>query len=109
VPPNFQLLATLRSRIGQEILIESPLDNAAWHDFLNGSYDERLKQIELWHKTKNQIWLSEIANGLHGLLSRNYRLEVLNVIQFVGQKIQTRGASNKMLLEHLALVLPLRK
>ena len=109
VPPAFQLLPTLQSRIGQETTIADSTENQAWTLFLAATYADRLQQIDSWQKSKDPQWLSQMAAGVHSVSSQEVGLEAMQVLQFVGQKLQTRGASNKMLLEHLALVLPLRK
>ena len=109
VPAAFQLLPTLQSRIGQETTIADSSENQAWTLFVAASYVDRLQQIDSWQKSKDPQWLSQMVAGVHSVSSQEVELEAMQVLQFVGQKLQTRGASNKMLLEHLALVLPLRK
>jgi hypothetical protein len=109
VPPAFQLLPTLQSRIGQETTIADSRENQTWTLFLAASYADRLQQVDSWQKSKDPQWLSQMVAGVHSVSSQEVGLEAMQVLQFVGQKLQTRGASNKMLLEHLALVLPLRK
>jgi hypothetical protein len=109
VPPAFQLLPTLQSRIGQETTIADSRENQTWTLFLAASYADRLQQVDSWQKSKDPQWLSQMVAGVHSVSSQEVELEAMQVLQFVGQKLQTRGASNKMLLEHLALVLPLRK
>jgi hypothetical protein len=83
--------------------------NTAWNDFAAALPADRLQQIDTWQKSKDPQWLAEIVRGLHTLPTTSLVVDEARVVQFVGQKLQTRGASNKMLLEHLALVLPLRK
>jgi len=109
VPPALQLLPTLQSRIGEETTITNASMNDSWLSFQGASYADRQQQIDDWHKTKDPRWLSEIAAGVHSLTANTRDVEALRVVQFVGQKLQTRGASNKMLLEHLALTLPLQE
>jgi len=109
VPPAFQLLSTLQSRIGQETTIADTTENQTWTLFLAASYADRLQQIDSWQKSKDPQWITQIVAGVHGVNHQEVGLEAMQVLHFVGQKLQTRGASNKMLLEHLALVLPLRK
>jgi len=46
---------------------------------------------------------------VHSIDHTDVPVEALSAVQLVGERLATRGASNKMLLEHLALVLPLRK
>lgn len=109
VPPAFQLLPTLQSRIGQETTVVDDATNQTWDLFLAATYADRLQQIDSWQKTKDPQWLTEIVSGLHSVDRTSFSFEQLQTSQLVGQKLQTRGASNKMLLEHLALALPFRK
>ena len=110
VPPAFQLLPTLVSRIGQEIAPEENLSvDQSWAVFLAASPADRLAQIDAWQKTKEPQWLQSIVAGVHSIDHTDVPVEALSAVQLVGERLATRGASNKMLLEHLALVLPLRK
>jgi len=109
LPPAVQLLSTLQSRIGYEVIHEAVTDSEHWSAFLAASYADRLQQIDSWHKSKDTEWLSAITRGVHTLRHTKFDLPTLAAIEQVGSRLQTRGASNKMLLEHLALVLPLRK
>jgi hypothetical protein len=109
VPPSLQLLPTLLSRIGSEKTVQDVADTTVWDAFISVSPAERLKQIDVWHKTKDQIWLQAMTVGVHSLQAVGYTAAALEVVQLVGSKLQTRGASNKMLLEHLALTLPFQK
>jgi len=109
LPESVELLATLLSRVGQVIHQTTAMDNAAWDSFLAATPAERLKQIDVWQKTKDPVWLQTMVRGVHRIASADLPPGTLPVLQLVGQKLATRGASNKMLLEHLALALPLRK
>jgi len=109
VPPAFQLLPTLQSRIGQETVLVSGTDGHVWKSFIQASYADRLEQIDTWHKTKDQSWLTAMVSDIHTVQYRELDQAARSALQLVSHKLQTRGASNKMLLEHLALVLPLRK
>ena len=109
LPPAVQLLPTLLSRIGQEVA-EQPdvVINQPWVDFLTAAPADRLTQIDLWQKTKESNWLQAITAGVHTISYAEVPVVALPAIQLVGEQLGTRGASNKMLLEHLALILPLR-
>jgi hypothetical protein len=109
VPIAFQVLPTLQSRIGYESVSHDSQSTTAWQVFVAATYAGRLQQIDSWHKSKDQQWLTAIAHGLHTMKLQGLDVVTLQAIETVGQKLQTRGASNKMLLEHLALVLPLTK
>jgi len=109
LPPAVQLLSTLQSRIGTE-LTDTPdvAANQPWLDFLAAAPADRLTQIDLWQKTKESNWLQAITAGVHTISYAEVPVGALPAIQLVGEQLATRGASNKMLLEHLALILPLR-
>jgi len=106
----FEELPTLMSRIGVVIATGDETDiDPAFAAFVEASYADRLKQIEAWHKGKDADWLQAMAAGVHSLRLFGLPVPCLAAVQLVGGKLATRGASNKMLLEHLALALPLRK
>jgi len=109
LPAGVGLLPTLMSRIGQEITHATNADNSAWVTFIAATPAERLKQIDAWQKNKEPEWLQTIARGVQTVKSTDVPVGALPVVQIVSERLATRGASNKMLLEHLALVLPLRK
>ena len=110
IPPAVKLLPTLLSRIGQEVVAEQiESTNQVWVNFLEATPVDRLSQIDAWQKTKDPQWLQSIVVGVHSIGSSDVITTVLSAVQLVGERLATRGASNKMLLEHLALVLPLRK
>jgi len=110
LPPAFQLLPTLQSRIGIENAdTTGSVDDSVWQAFIVATHAERLKQIELWQKSKDPAWLMAMTQGVHAIDTKEMSRAALLVVQLVGAKLQTRGASNKMLLEHLALAIPLRK
>jgi hypothetical protein len=109
LPPAVRLFPTLLSRIGLEVAEQSDVViNQPWVDFLTAAPVDRLTQIDLWQKTKESSWLQAITAGLHTISYAEVPAGALPAIQLVGEKLATRGASNKMLLEHLALILPLR-
>lgn len=106
VPLGFQLLPTLQSRIGQEHNLTTTEDsNTSWEVFYASTPADRITQIEQWHKTKEPQWLQAIAAGVHTLSHADVPTAALPALRLVGEKLATRGASNKMLLEHLALAL----
>lgn len=109
LPQSVGVLPTLLSRVGQEIHHATHTDDSAWKVFLSAIPADRFKQIDAWQKTKDLAWLQTIVRGVHQLKSTDLPADSLPALQFVGEKLATRGASNKMLLEHLALALPLRK
>ena len=108
VPPAVQLLPTVLSRLGSEEYLVTT-DSVHWAEFVAAGYTQRIKQIEVWHKTKDADWLNGITAGVHTYHTDSLPLTTKKILRLVGSKLQTRGASNKMLLEHLALALPLQK
>jgi DNA polymerase III delta prime subunit len=110
IPTGYPLLPTLESRF--EVAIASNTTeqsvSEAFKVFLNSSYSERLRQIEEAIKQKNSTWQAEMKAGVITYLNARQRVEVvgsLEDLEYVARHLLTRGASNKMLLEHLALVL----
>ena len=107
VPSDLILLDTLLSRFGAvEEVTEKP-DNVLFDDFKALTYAERIKQIEKAVKEKDLVWQQAIKTGLVEFLTKTSDRTFLSTGEFVARKLLTRGAANKMLLEHLALSLPL--
>lgn len=111
VPLRYPLLSTVRSRL----LDVSPVNavaapSAAFVAFLEAPYVERLRQVEAATKQDDHEWMQSIKQGLVSYLGEGaYTREVAlsRELEMVARLLLTRGASNKMLLEHLALSLPL--
>jgi DNA polymerase III delta prime subunit len=119
VPKDLSMLPTLSSRfaIGNDIVaddIEQQTDTSVtvFTTFLRQDYKERLEKIEQAMKKGDQTWQREIKSGLvqhlrqadaHSKEEKQYP-----ALLFVASKLLTRGASNKMLLEHLALTIQAR-
>jgi DNA polymerase III delta prime subunit len=106
VPKDFIVLPTLLSRC--EIVrtteeIESKVD---FENFLSASFAGRLSLIETAQKKKDTQWQRSIKTGLIKYLKDNTKQ--LKELEYVTRMLMTRGASNKMLLEHAALLLPAR-
>lgn len=111
VPPSCTLLATLQSRffVLPSLHDVLPEENAAFSLFLSQKISERIKNIEDATKKKNISWQQDIKDGLithiptiahTGISTQKYK-----VLTYVASRLLTRGASNKMLLEQLALTL----
>lgn len=111
VPPGFQFLSTLNSRFSIDTEFSSnkaqPNPNNVFNDFLKMSLKERLDKIDSELKAKNLDWQQAIKQGLIETVSTG-KLKAINEIEFVARNLLTRGASNKLLLEHLALLLPVK-
>jgi hypothetical protein len=109
LPTGTQILPTILSRVSLEIL--SSEVSGELNDWLQLSHADRIAEVDTRVKAKDQVWMSVIKSDLQQYLSRIDPVETthLKESQLVVNHLLTRGASNKMLLEHLALVLPLRK
>jgi hypothetical protein len=68
-------------------------------------YSERLTVIDTALKKKDMLWQRAMKQGLIEYVAgcKDARLADL---EYVARMLLTRGASNKMLLEHAALTLP---
>jgi len=106
LPPAQQLLDTVMSRLSVANSSEEAGDNSVWVTFEAASYKERLLQIDTWHKKKDETWLQAIRQGLLGWVTSTNAGTAS--VQLVTERLGTRGASNKMLLELLALELPIQ-
>jgi hypothetical protein len=113
LPPDLILLPTLRSRLSIMGVDDNEEinDNDPFNHFLNKSYSERLIEIESALKKKDEEWQREIKQGLIKYLPKSHLYcsgEVVKALEMVSRLLLTRGASNKLLLEQLALSLPIR-
>lgn len=108
LPIGIQLLPTVLSRV-QVQTIKSVDESSSFEDWRNASYVDRLSLIDEKLKAKDMQWMQSFKNGLQQHLNKphGYSSVILKQLEFVVNEFLTRGASNKMLLEHLALSLPL--
>lgn len=106
VPVTATLLPTLLSRVIEERLVSAaPVSvSAQWTELASASMAERLKLIDTKLKAKDTNWLAAIQQSLVAWIGQGQT--VTPSIQLVSERLNTRGASNKMLLELLALELP---
>jgi hypothetical protein len=110
VPESLFLLSTLLSRF--YILTPSTdsvqTESASYQDFLKLSVAERMQLITTRLAAKDHEWIRSLKGGLLESLRRpshGQSLEVLRILYWVAEHLLTRGASNKQLLEELALTL----
>tara|TARA_B100000508_G_scaffold38018_2_gene29797 strand:+ start:11529 stop:12131 length:603 start_codon:yes stop_codon:yes gene_type:complete len=103
-PPDLQLLPTLASRLVVEVA-EQQGSGQMFEDFCNADLSDRLSQIETAAKSKDTEWMRQIKQGLLSYSSSDSMSEK-EAVEIVSRLLLTRGASNKMLLEHVALTLP---
>jgi DNA polymerase III delta prime subunit len=109
IPEGYTFLPTLESRFERGGSLEGERAYTEFDSFRNASYSERMAQIELALKQKDQLWQRSIKKGLIAYLrleSTKLPKEVLVELEYITRLLLTRGASNKFLFEHLTLVLP---
>jgi len=107
VPSEDSIIATLRSRFEVVPLaqaVEKEVVRA--EQFLAQSYAERLEEIARRTKSKEEGWHGELLSSLEDFFHTRGDTKALQSIAFVRTYSERRGASRKMLLEHLALSLP---
>ncbi len=119
VPVTIFLLSTLRSRLASfdrtediEIEIAREADkNDAFASFLSASYAERIVTIGDHTKEKDPVWIEAILRGCEDWAHSHARTHtaMLTGILIVRNYIDSKGASSKMLLEELALLLPYKE
>lgn len=111
VPTGYTLLPTLESRFEEVVQtdVAPATPNDTFLQFIAASYSERLQLIDEAVKQKKSAWQAEIKAGLIvylGSSKKPHSVTVNKELEYIVRLLLTRGASNKMLLEHLALVLP---
>lgn len=109
IPAGYNLLPTLESRFERAEIKDTLSPTEDFAAFLNSSLVDRLSAIESATKNKNLQWQLEIKKGLlhylQNLDAAKVPLEKLKDLEYVARLLLTRGASNKFLLEQLALTL----
>ncbi len=107
------LLSTLQSRFQETSLSrDNPTDSLSdlFNDFASSQISDRLALIDVATKKKDVVWQRAMKQGLRFLLQAPVsEPDCLEVLEYVASHLLTRGASNKMLLEQLALSLPARR
>lgn len=105
LPRDFQLLATLASRV--EIIkgTDTKEEEDVFAAFLKLSVKERITEIEHAMKKKDIEWQRGMKSGLIQYVEQNRTNSAYRELEFVARTVLTRGASNKMLFEHAALLL----
>jgi DNA polymerase III, delta subunit len=109
IPEGYSFLPTLESRFERQEEVATTEMSAAFAEFSHSGYAQRLSLIEESVKKKDHTWQAEIKRGLMAYLKVNAATlsgPQLGELEYVLRLLLTRGASNKFLLEHLALTLP---
>lgn len=104
VPREFTVISTLMSRCVVVQSTEAVVLNNSFQEFLAGSYAQRLALIDTAQKKKDTMWQRSIKSGLIEYLRTH--TENIKELEYSARLLLTRGASNKFLLEHVALTLP---
>jgi hypothetical protein len=111
VAKNVSLLPTVLSRFQKlstsDVEVVTGAGATEFEKFLNLSYSDRLEEIKKRMTKKDQLWTQDIREGFGQYLSQSKKLDTEQKasLLFVFNLLTTRGASNKMLLEFLALTL----
>ncbi len=104
LPPDVPLLDTLQSRV-ENISNEDEVENQViFEDFLKLDIKDRMSIIETSMKKKDLAWQRAMKTGLIRHLARERTIPHYAELEFVSRVLLTRGASNKMLFEHAALL-----
>jgi len=105
VPMDFVLLPTLLSRC--ELKKDTvKIKNPQFESFVRSDFKERLEQIDAAQKKKDSDWQRAIKQGLITYTQKHSELAA--ELEYCARLLLTRGASNKFLLEHAALIIPAR-
>lgn len=109
IPADMTLLDTIISRTVELQLEGEVFENQVFSEFMALPYKERIATIETAQKRKDTAWQRSMKDGLITYLQTEKSTDaLLSELEFVSRLLLTRGASNKMLLEHMALSLPTR-
>ncbi len=112
VPETYRPLPTIASRVYDITTSDeetSPVVNETFKNFLTSSYKDRLAlAVKGGGEAKDLLWVAEMKNGLRHYLALHRTTMLPGLLQVyldVLSRLDTKGASNKMLFEELALTL----
>jgi len=108
IPPTAHLLPTLQSRLMVKEGVQNLKESELFTAFLQMGLSERLELLALKAKAKDAVWTEAIVQGCEEFSLQRKDKALMETVLFVRRYLKTRGASVKMLLEELALSLPLR-
>lgn len=97
------ILPTLRSRFAIIELPKEEIDTKLAQNFLKASASERIEEIGRRMKNRDTTWALDLLKSLEEQLYKDKKVKDLEALLFVRKYMERRGASQKMLLEHLAL------
>lgn len=99
------LLLTLRSRLHVLHTENAVPEKKDFGEFLSLGPADRLKIIEKKIKEEDTVWVKNIATGVEVHAHKTEDSEIIKNALMLSRYIETKGASKKMLLEHVALSL----
>ena len=109
IPLSLFILPTVLSRfLSTDIYQERKSDLTTFANFISLKVSDRILEISNKLSKKDIYWVDEIKTGLINYLAKNSSIlnsDKLSHLYFITEHLQTRGASNKLLLEDLALTL----
>lgn len=110
VPRANILIPTLKSRFLEYKIAENRVDkNQNFSEFVDLPYKDRLLLVAKKLDKDDQVWLKDIKSGVADWLTSSLLLlksEKILTLQMSVMNLGMRGASNKMLLEEIALTIP---
>lgn len=105
IPPTCRLLATIRSRV--EVFTAAAVETTdAVSAFLLATPAARVGEIERRLKDKDQAWAEQLQLGLLKRFATGELPATSAELVRAVERLNTRGAMNKWLLEDIALRLP---
>lgn len=108
-PRTMPILPTLRSRLfAAEGVAAGRTHSAAFDEFLRAEYAGRLEAIADRAKEKDTEWIESIVRGCEEYAQVGHAPGLLHAVMLCRRYLPFPGASAKMLLESLALELPLK-
>ncbi len=106
IAPGVSLLPTLLSRFERLEDLGEIMESAVFQEFLALDLAARLDEITKRTTKKDQEWIEAMRSGLRTSVMNQKGQLSYEGVAYVLAHLATRGASNKMLLEELALSLP---
>ncbi|KXJ97832.1 MAG: DNA polymerase III subunit delta' [Parcubacteria bacterium OLB19] len=110
VPRANILIPTLKSRFLEYKIAENRVDkNQSFSEFVDLPYKDRLLLVAKKLDKDDQVWLKDIKSGVADWLTSSlllFKSEKILTLQMSVMNLGMRGASNKMLLEEIALTIP---
>ena len=108
VPHEDVLIPTVRSRLLHVDYIRKmrTKDDEVVGTFVAMTYGERLAMIAERIKAEDTVWMDTLLRGLEQRAAKTHAQALLRDLVMLRKYWDTRGASKKMLLEHLAVTIP---